>query len=157
MKIKLLFIGKTDQSYLEEGIDIYSKRIKPYVSFELITANVSKKWNTLPPPQRKEKEAQIILEHIAGCDFAVLLDERGKKHTSTSFANFLQERMNRSTKNLLFIVGGAWGFSESVYEAAHMKLSLSPMTFSHQMVRLFFVEQLYRAFTIIRNEAYHNE
>ncbi len=157
MKIKLLLIGKTDQSYLEEGINIYSKRIKMYVSFEIITANVSKKWNTLPPQQRKEKEAQMILEHIATSDFSVLLDERGKKHTSVSFANFLQERMNRSTKNLLFIIGGAWGFSDSVYEAAQMKLSLSPMTFSHQMVRLFFVEQLYRALTIIRNEAYHNE
>ncbi len=157
MKIKLLLIGKTDQSYLEEGIDIYSKRIISYVPFEIIMANVSKKWNTLSPPLRKEKEAQIILEQIANCDFAVLLDERGKNYTSISFANFIQERMNRSTKNLLFIVGGAWGFSDLVYKAAHMKLSLSPMTFSHQMVRLFFVEQLYRAFTIIRNEAYHNE
>lgn len=157
MKIKLLLIGKTDQSYLEEGLDIYSRRIRSYASFEIITANPAKKWNALPPLQRKEKEAQIILEHIAGCDYSVLLDERGKKHTSLSFANFIQERMNRSTKNLLFIVGGAWGFSDTVYEAAQMKISLSPMTFSHQMVRLFFTEQLYRAFTIIRNEAYHNE
>jgi 23S rRNA (pseudouridine1915-N3)-methyltransferase len=157
MKIKLLLIGKTDQSYLEEGVDIYSKRIMSYVPFEIITANVSKKWNSLPPPKRKEKEAQIILEYIANSDFAVLLDEHGKQLTSVSFANFIQERMNRSTKNLLFIVGGPFGFSKDVYNSAQMKLSLSSMTFSHQMVRLFFTEQLYRAFTIIRNEGYHNE
>jgi 23S rRNA (pseudouridine1915-N3)-methyltransferase len=157
MKIKLLCTGKTDQSYLVEGIELYAKRINSYVSFEIITVNLQKKWNALPPEQRKDKEADLLLEHIANSDFAVLLDEHGKHFTSISFANFIQERMNRSTKNLLFIVGGAWGFSDDVYKAAQMKLSLSSMTFSHQMVRIFFVEQLYRAFTIIRNEAYHNE
>jgi len=96
-------------------------------------------------------------KNIANSDFAVLLDEHGKQLTSVSFANFIQERMNRSTKNLLFIVGGPFGFSKDVYNSAQMKLSLSSMTFSHQMVRLFFTEQLYRAFTIIRNEGYHNE
>ena len=157
MKIKLLFTGKTDQSYLTEGIEIYAKRIKSYVSFEIITVNMQKKWNVLPSEQRKEKEAELVMEHMAKSDFAVLLDERGKKFTSASFANFIQERMNRSTKNLLFIVGGPFGFSQDVYNSAQMKLSLSSMTFSHQMVRLFFAEQLYRAFTIIRNEGYHNE
>ncbi len=157
MKIKLILAGKTDQDYIVAGMNEYIKRIKPYVTLEVIIMNTPKKWNAYPPPQRKEKEGQMLLTHIGKSDFCVLLDEGGKRYTSVGFANFLQEQMNRSVKSLLFIVGGPWGFADEVLKIAHMKLSLSPMTFSHQMVRIFFLEQLYRAFTIIHNQAYHNE
>ncbi len=157
MKINLLLTGKTDQEYLTEGISNYTKRIKPYINFNIITTPAYKKHNSLPAGQRKEKEGQLIIPHMQKSDFCVLLDERGKKLDSKTFATFLQERMNRSTKSLLFIVGGPWGFSNEVYEKAHFKLSLSPMTFSHQLIRLIFMEQLYRAFTIIHNQPYHND
>ncbi len=157
MKITLLLTGKTDQKYLAEGISNYAKRIKAYINFNIITIPANKKHNSLQAEQRKEKEGQFIIPHMQKSDFCVLLDERGKKLDSKAFAKFMEERMNRSTKSLLFIVGGAWGFSNEVYEKAHMKLSLSPMTFSHQLTRLIFMEQLYRAFTIIHNQPYHND
>ncbi len=109
------------------------------------------------PEQRKEKEGRLIIEQIGRHDHCILLDERGKKFDSKTFAKYLQERMNRSTKSLLFIIGGPWGFSEEVKNSAKMLLSLSPMTFSHQLIRLIFMEQLYRAYTIIHNQPYHNE
>lgn len=157
MKIKLLLTDKTDQEYLKTGINEYIKRLKTYISLEIIVANTPKKWNALPPEKRKEKEGDLLLAHIEKGDFCVLLDEKGKRFTSTDFANFLQQQMNRSVKSLLFIVGGPWGFASDVTKIADMKLSMSPMTFSHQMVRLFFLEQLYRAFTIIKNQPYHNK
>jgi 23S rRNA (pseudouridine1915-N3)-methyltransferase len=156
MNITLLCVGKTDESYLLQGIDIFRKRLEHYISFEIIEVTLQKKWNKLRPEQQKQKEAELILPHMARTDFSVLLDEKGKLYTSEAFSNFLQIQMNRSLKNILFVVGGPWGFSKDVYESAQMKLSLSSMTFSHQMVRLFFVEQLYRAMTILRNESYHN-
>ncbi|MEE4178038.1 MAG: 23S rRNA (pseudouridine(1915)-N(3))-methyltransferase RlmH [Bacteroides sp.] len=157
MKITLLAIGKTDEPYLREGIENYRKRLVHYTSFELIETQLPKKHQALPPALLKQKEAEIILTHIEKADFSVLLDERGKTFSSVEFAGFLQQRLNHSVKNLLFVIGGAWGFDDVVYQKASMKLSLSAMTFSHQMTRLFFTEQLYRAFTILRNESYHNE
>ena len=157
MKITLFVIGKTDDAYLREGIEKFLKRLAHYSAFEMIEHNIARKWHSLPPAQLMQKEAEVILQQMEKADYCVLLDEKGKSFTSVEFAAFIQQRLNQSTKNLLFVVGGAWGFDEAVKEKAHMKLSLSKMTFSHQMVRLFFAEQLYRAFTIIRNESYHND
>ncbi|MFP4691628.1 MAG: 23S rRNA (pseudouridine(1915)-N(3))-methyltransferase RlmH [Bacteroidales bacterium] len=157
MKITLLTIGQTDDLWLREAIDMYGQRLKRYTSFETHNVTAPKKWNALPAGKRKEQEGKLLLGHIKESDYAVLLDEKGKVFNSVQFAGFIQERMNRSTRKLLFIVGGPWGFSREVYQAAQLKLSLSAMTFSHQMVRLFFTEQLYRAFTILKNEPYHNE
>jgi len=157
MKITLLTIGKTDEAYLRQGIEKYLKRLAHYTTFEVIEHSIARKWQGLPPAQLMQKEAELILQQMGKADFCVLLDEKGKAFTSVEFASFIQQRLNQSTKNLLFVVGGAWGFDQAVKAKAHMKLTLSEMTFSHQMVRLFFVEQLYRAFTIIRNENYHNE
>jgi 23S rRNA (pseudouridine1915-N3)-methyltransferase len=157
MHITLLCTGKTEESYLKEGIELYSKRISHYLPFRIIELPVQKKWASLPPPIVKAREGEQILKHLGNSDFCVLLDEKGKLFDSRSFSEFIQLKMNRSVKNLFFVVGGAWGFSEEVYHAAHMKMSLSPMTFPHQLVRLFFAEQLYRAMTIWRNESYHND
>ncbi len=156
MKIRLLFTGKTDEAYLTEGIEKYAKRVRAFANFEIITIAVQKKWSALPPEQRMEKEGQLLLDWISKHDHCVLLDERGRKLTSVSFARFMEERMNRSVKSLLFIVGGPYGFSDKVRNALPVQLSLSPMTFSHQVIRLIFMEQLYRAFTIIHNQPYHN-
>ncbi len=156
MKISLLFTGKTEAPWLKEGIQVYSKRLMRYIPFELIECPIPKKWASLPPQQRMEKEGQLQLERMRQHDLCILLDEKGTAWDSEGLARFLEERMNRSTKSLLMVVGGPWGFSPEVRKAAHMKWSLSPMTFSHQMIRLFLVEQLYRAFAIIRNEPYHN-
>jgi 23S rRNA (pseudouridine1915-N3)-methyltransferase len=157
MKLTLLVIGKTDEKYLREGVEKYLRRLAHYTTFEMLEHSLARKFQALPPAQLMQKEAGVILQQMEKADFSVLLDEKGKTFTSVEFAAFIQQRLNQSTKNLLFVVGGAWGFDETVYLKANMKLSLSAMTFSHQMVRLFFVEQLYRAFTIIRNESYHNE
>ncbi len=157
MQIRLLFVGKTDQDYLDEGIKQYVSRINRYLSMEITVIQVNRKWNSLPEMQRKNKEGEAILEHMKWGDVCILLDENGKQIDSAGLAAFVQEHMNRSTRKLLFVVGGPYGFSQDVYDTAHMKLSLSKMTFSHQMVRLFFVEQLYRAMTIIRGEPYHHQ
>ncbi len=157
MNITLLCIGKTDEGYIQQGIDIFKKRLEHYVPFEIIEVTLQKKWSKLPPEQQKLKEAELILPYISKNELSVLLDEKGKSFSSVEFSGFLQQQMNRSLRNMLFVIGGPWGFSNEVYKTAQMKLSLSPMTFSHQMVRLFFVEQLYRAMTILRNESYHNQ
>lgn len=157
MKIRLLFVGKTDEPYLTEGIEKYAKRVQAFINFEIITLPAHKKWSALPPDQRKEKEGQLLLDWISKHDHSILLDERGKKYTSVSFAKFIEEKMNRSAKSLLFIVGGPYGFSDKVKKSAIMQMSMSPMTFSHQVIRLIFMEQLYRAFSIIYNQPYHNE
>ncbi len=157
MKIQLLFVGKTDTGYLEDGIHDYLKRVRRYMDVEVVTPTIPAKWNNLPVDTRKEREAAIILKHMAQCDQCIILDEKGRSFTSVQFARFIEEKMNRSTKRLMFVAGGPWGFSAKVKQKAAMQLSLSSMTFSHQMVRLFFMEQLYRAMTIIRGEPYHNE
>ena len=157
MNIKLLVISKTDIPYLQEGIDIYAKRLKHYVNFELEVIPALRDQKGASSDEIKEREAALLLKRLEGADRIVLLDEHGKEHTSVGFSEFLQKQMNSGVRTLVFVVGGAFGFAPSVYKVAHDKLSLSQMTFNHQMVRLFFVEQLYRAFTILKHEPYHNE
>ena len=156
MKIELWVVGKTAFKYLEEGIGLYEKRLKHYTSFEL-TVLPDVKNPPLSTEALKTKEGELILNKLTKDDVLVLLDENGKQQTSMEFSKFIENQQISSTKRLVFQIGGAFGFSEAVYQRANFKLSLSKMTFSHQMIRLFFVEQLYRAFTIIRGEKYHNE
>ncbi len=156
MKIELWVVGKTAFKYLEEGIGLYEKRLKHYTSFELIVLPDVKN-PPLSTEALKTKEGELILNKLTKDDVLVLLDENGKQQTSIEFSKFIENQQISSTKRLVFQIGGAFGFSEGVYQRANFKLSLSKLTFSHQMIRLFFVEQLYRAFTIIRGEKYHNE
>lgn len=156
MKIKLITIGKTDESYLKDGIDKYLNRLKHYVSFELIIINdvkVGKKANVILQKELEEKE---ILSKVNTNDYLILLDEKGEEYNSVGFSKFLQKRMN-SGNDIVFVIGGPFGFSKRMYERANAKVGLSKLTFSHQMVRLFFVEQLYRAFTILKGEKYHHQ
>ncbi|WGF92505.1 23S rRNA (pseudouridine(1915)-N(3))-methyltransferase RlmH [Aequorivita marisscotiae] len=157
MKITLLAIGKTDNKQLQVLIDDYTKRLGFYVSFEMEVIPDIKKAKNLSETLQKQAEGEEILKRISTADVLILLDEKGKSHTSIGFANFLQKKMNSGLKNLVFVIGGPYGFSDAVYERANGKVSLSSMTFSHQMVRLFFIEQLYRGFTILRNEPYHHK
>jgi 23S rRNA (pseudouridine1915-N3)-methyltransferase len=156
MHIKLILNGKTDESYLSEGISIYEKRLKHYCSFEQIILP-SIKGGKLDAEQIKEKEAELILKQIKNKDYVILLDEKGKQLSSIEFAKFISKQQLESVKTLVFIVGGPFGFSKSIYNRANYLLSLSKMTFSHQIIRLLFIEQLYRAFTIIKGEKYHHE
>lgn len=156
MKVELWAIGKTNEKYLDTGIDIYLKRLKHYLPFQFNILPDIKNAGKLKALQLKEKEGEYILKNIKSEDFLILLDEKGKTFSSVQFAQFLEQKFALSKKRMIFVVGGAFGFSETVYRRADAKLSLSDMTFSHQMVRLFFVEQLYRAMTILRNEPYHN-
>ncbi|MBW6491811.1 MAG: 23S rRNA (pseudouridine(1915)-N(3))-methyltransferase RlmH [Lentimicrobium sp.] len=156
MRITLLVIGKTNAQWLNSGIGIYTKRLLHYTRFEQVEIITPKHFKQLNSQQLKEAEGKLLLKYLEEADQVILLDERGKNYTSEDFADWLQKMMNAGTRHLVFAVGGAYGFSDEVYAAASGKLSLSAMTFSHQMVRLFFAEQLYRAFTILRNEPYHN-
>lgn len=153
MKILLLQVGKTDEQYLQSGIALYENRIKFYNSFETETILFSKKMSI---PEQKIQEGKLLLKKIADNDYVVLLDENGKQHTSVEFSNWMQKNLNTGNKKLVFIIGGPFGFSEEIYQRANEKIALSKMTFSHQMVRLFFVEQLYRTFTILKGEKYHH-
>lgn len=155
MKIKLITIGKTDEPYLIEGIEKYINRLKHYVSFELIVINDVKIGKKNNAELQKEQEATQILLKINATDVLILLDERGKELNSVDFSEFIQKKLNAGT-DLVFVIGGPFGFSEGVYQRASSKVALSQLTFSHQMVRLFFVEQLYRAFTILKGEKYHH-
>ncbi|HMQ45950.1 MAG TPA: 23S rRNA (pseudouridine(1915)-N(3))-methyltransferase RlmH [Saprospiraceae bacterium] len=156
MKIELWAIGKTNEAYLETGIDIYLKRLKHYLKLEWRTFPDLKNAASFSADQIKQKEGQLALDQIKSGDFLILLDEKGKSLSSVGFATFLEQQLQMSHKRILFMIGGAYGFSAEVYERANYKLSLSEMTFSHQMVRLFLVEQLYRAMTLLNNEPYHN-
>lgn len=156
MRITLLQTGKTDASWLRSGIEEYSGRLEHYIRFSAVDIIPPKSFRQLNPNQLKEAEGKLMLKHFADADQVILLDERGKAHTSEAFAAWLQKMMNAGTRHMMFVIGGAYGFSDEVYEAANGRIALSSMTFSHQMVRLFFTEQLYRAFTILRNEPYHN-
>lgn len=156
MRITLLAVGKTEDKYLIEGIDKYLNRLKHYINFNIIIIPDIKNTKNLTEAQQKTKEAEFISKQINPTDVVILLDEKGKKHNSISFANYLNKQMVGSVQNLVFIIGGPYGFDESIYKRANTSISLSDMTFSHQMVRLFFVEQLYRAYTILKNEPYHH-
>ncbi len=157
MKTIFLFTGKTRNSYLVEGINDYLNRIKHYISFELIELPEIKNFGKLSPLRIKEIEENLILRSILEGDMLVLLDEKGKEFNSRKFASFIEAQMLVSVRRLVFAVGGAWGFSEKVYERANYRLSLSKMTFPHQLVRLIFMEQFYRALTILKRESYHND
>lgn len=157
MNIKLIAIGKTDQEYLKEGIGIFEKRLKHYINFEIKIIPDLKNAASLGKEQQKNEEGKLILKESQNTDIIILLDEKGKSYTSMQFSKYLEQHMNNSVKNLIFVIGGPYGFSEEVYKRANGKISLSEMTFSHQMIRLFFVEQLYRAFTIMKGEPYHHE
>ncbi len=157
MNIKLLAVGKTDSAELRALIAGYAKRIGHYTNFHLEIIPDIKNVKHLTEASQKEKEGDLVLKKIHPTDALVLLDVKGKQYSSVDFSGFLQKKMNSGVKQLVFVVGGPYGFSDTMYEKAHGKLSLSKMTFSHQMVRLFAVEQIYRAFTILRNEPYHHE
>ena len=156
MTIKLIVVSKTDVPYLQTGIDEYIARLRHYCDFELVTVPAVKNAGRLSPDELKVREGELILKQLEKVDHVVLLDEHGREYTSVGFSEFLQRQMNAGTRTLAFVIGGAFGFSPAVYAAAHGKMSLSQMTFNHQMVRLFFLEQLYRAHTILRHEKYHN-
>lgn len=156
MKIKLLVVGKTDEAYLQSGIDKYLDRLKHYVSFEIITIKDVKLGKKQNIELQKEEEANVILEKINSNDYLIILDEKGKEYSSSNFSDYIQKRINAG-QNLIFLIGGPFGFSQRIYNRANDKLALSQLTFSHQMVRLFFIEQVYRAFTILRGEKYHHQ
>lgn len=156
MKITLLAIGKTDNKQLQSLMDDYIKRLGFYIPFELEVIPDIKNAKNLSEALQKQAEGDEILKRTNTADILILLDEKGKTYTSDGFSQFLQKKMNSGLKNLIFVIGGPYGFSEEVYKRANGKVSLSSMTFSHQMVRLFFIEQLYRGFTILRNEPYHH-
>jgi 23S rRNA (pseudouridine1915-N3)-methyltransferase len=156
MKITLLAVGKTDHKNLEALIKVYTQRLGHYISFSLEIIPDIKKAKNLSEAQQKQLEGAEILKRTTPSDHLILLDENGKSYSSESFASFLQKKMNGGLKNLIFVIGGPYGFSPELYERAQGKVSLSQMTFSHQMVRLFLVEQLYRGFTILKNEPYHH-
>lgn len=154
--IKLIAIGKTDNKNLQVLIEDYTKRLSHYIRFEFDIIPDLKKAKHLSETQQKEKEGELILAKTQKSDVLILLDENGKQLDSVAFSGYLQKQMNSGIKTLIFVIGGPYGFSESVYKRANGKIGLSKMTFSHQMVRLFFIEQLYRGFTILRNEPYHH-
>ncbi|APS39895.1 23S rRNA (pseudouridine(1915)-N(3))-methyltransferase RlmH [Salegentibacter mishustinae] len=156
MTIKLLCIGKTDNRELKQLIEVYKKRLQFYNKFEIEIIPDLKKTKNLDENQQKEKEGELILAKVQNSDFLVLLDENGKEFSSEKFSVYIQKRLNSGLKQLIFVIGGPYGFSEAIYQRANSKVALSQMTFSHQMVRLFFTEQLYRAFTILKNEPYHH-
>ncbi len=157
MKIKLVAVGKTDNKHLQQLINDYQSRLKHYIGFDFLVIPDVKNTKNLRESQQKEKEGEAILKQLQPSDQLLLLDENGKSYSSIEFSKLLQKKMLSGCKQLVFVIGGPYGFSEAVYKRAHGKMALSAMTFSHQMVRLFAVEQLYRAFTIIKNEPYHHQ
>ena len=156
MKITLLVIGKTDDKNLTQLIELYQNRLKHYIKFDVEIIPDLKNSKNLSQEQQKEKEGTLILSKIQNTDHLILLDEKGKEYNSVEFSNFLQKKMSSGLKRLVFVVGGPYGFSDDVYKKAMVKVSFSKMTFSHQMIRLFVVEQIYRGFTILKNEPYHH-
>ncbi len=156
MKIKLVSIGKTEEKYLKEGMEIYCKKIIHYFPFEYEELTAIKQTKNLSFNEQKKREGEIILRKISPSDMVVLLDETGKQYSSIDFSEFLQQKMVYGNKQLVFVIGGAYGFSQELYDRKDFSVSLSSMTFSHQMVRLIFLEQLYRAGSIMKNEPYHH-
>lgn len=157
MKIKVLAVGKTDDKNLQVLIDKYQKRLRHYVKFEFEVVPDLKKTKNLSFVEQKTAEGQAILKKLNSADYVLLFDEKGEEYGSVGFARFLQKKMNAGTKVMCLIIGGPYGFSEEIYARANGRISLSKMTFSHQMIRLFATEQIYRAFTILKNEPYHHD
>ena len=157
MKIKLITIGKTNTSYLKEGEQIYLDRLKHYIKTEKIELPDIKNARKLSEEEVKQKEGEQFLKLIQPADRVILLDEKGKPFTSMQFSQYLQKTMNTGAKHVYFLVGGPYGFSDAIYQRADGKIRLSDMTFSHQMIRLFFLEQVYRGLTILKGEPYHHE
>ena len=157
MELKLVTVGKTDVKWVKEGLDLYVSRLRHYVPFSLVEIPQLKNVSALSQEQIKEKEGELILKQLNPGDSVILLDERGKEYRSVEWAEWIRQRLARGGKCLVFVIGGAYGFSQAVYDRAEGMISLSRMTFSHQMVRTIFAEQLYRAFTIIKGEPYHHE
>lgn len=157
MKITLLTVGKTDRDWVRQGLDIYVSRLKHYIPFTLTEIPELKNVSALSKEQIKVKEGELILKNVRPTDDLILLDEHGKEYSSVQLAKILQDKISYECKDIVFVIGGPYGFSDAVYARANSKLSLSKMTFSHQMVRTIFAEQLYRAFTIMKGEPYHHE
>lgn len=157
MKITLLTVGKTDKDWVKEGLDIYVSRLKHYIPFSVVEIPELKNVSALSKDQIKTREGELILKNVRSTDDVILMDERGKQYTSVELARVLQDKISYIGKDIVFVIGGAYGFSDAVYSRADSKISLSKMTFSHQMVRAIFAEQIYRAFTIMRGEPYHHE
>ena len=157
MKIQIIVVGKTNQDFVQKGLDEFCNRLKHYIQFEINVIPEIKNTKNLSQEQQKEKEGELILKNLQAGDFLVLLDERGREFSSLQFADYLEKKMHTVNKRLVFLIGGPYGFSPKIYDMANEKISLSKMTFSHQMIRLVFVEQLYRAMTILNNEPYHHE
>lgn len=157
MKITLVCIGKTDDKFIQEGIDKYLNRLKHYVTFNIVVIPDVKNVKNMSQAQQMEKESELFFKQINTLDFVVLLDERGKEFRSIEFSNYLEQRMVSGVNHMVFLIGGPYGFADKVRERANYLVSLSKLTFSHQMVRLFFVEQIYRAFSIMKGEPYHHE
>lgn len=157
MKITLLTVGKTDKDWVRQGMDIYVSRLKHYIPFSVVEIPELRNVSALTKDQIKTREGELILKNIRTTDDVILLDERGKEYTSVELAKVIQDKMSYTGKDMVYVIGGAYGFSEAVYQRANSKISLSRMTFSHQMVRAIFVEQIYRAFTIMKGEPYHHE
>ena len=157
MNIELIVVGKTDMKEVSALVDMYSKRINHYAKFSITYLPDLRNTKNLSEPQQKVAEGEMLLKDVTVGDYVVLLDEAGEEMRSVAFAQWLQKRMNSGVRRLVLMIGGPYGFSEAVYARANAKLSLSKMTFSHQIVRAIFAEQLYRAFTILNNEPYHHE
>jgi len=156
VKIEAWFIGKTSPAYLQIGLDDFAGRIKKYVPFETVIIADIKEAGSYAAKDRLLKEGEKVLQKLIPQDYLILLDECGKEFSSVQFSQFIEKELNKSYKKLIFLVGGSFGFSPELQQRANLKISLSKMTFSHQMVRLFFLEQIYRGFTILNNEPYHN-
>ena len=157
MKITLLTVGKTDKDWVRQGMDIYISRLKHYIPFSVVEIPELKNVSSLTKDQIKTREGELILKNVRPADDLILMDERGKQYTSVELAKVIQDKISYAGKDMVFVIGGAYGFSEAVYRRADSRISLSKMTFSHQRVRAIFVEQIYRAFTIMRGEPYHHE
>lgn len=157
MKITLLTVGKTDRDWVRQGMEIYISRLKHYIPFSVVEIPELKNVSALTKDQIKTREGELILKNIRPTDDVIILDEKGKEYTSVDFARIIQDKISYTCKDMVYVIGGAYGFSDAVYQRANSKISLSKMTFSHQMVRAIFVEQLYRAFTIMKGEPYHHE
>ncbi len=157
MKIVLIQTGKTTDSNIAAGVEDYSKRISRYTSFDIITVPDLKNTKNMPAEEQKQKEAEKVIPNIMNDDFLIILDEKGKEFTTREFSAQLEKLFMMSRKRIVFLIGGPYGFSDSIYKRADMKLSLSKMTFSHQVVRLLFTEQLYRAFSVIKGDPYHHD